>query len=94
MKLEKIRDEVRGIDEEILGLLSKRMELASLILSEKKRLGLEINDDRQNDIVIKRAMEKANELNLDTGAIKELFKIIIKMSIERQHEMAGEGNLP
>jgi chorismate mutase len=39
-------------------------------------------------------MEKALELNLDPAAIKELFKIIIDMSISRQHELSGEGKLP
>ncbi|MCD1294671.1 chorismate mutase [Methanocella sp. CWC-04] len=94
MTLEKRRDDVRKIDEEIIDLLAKRMDLARLILEEKKKQGLEINDDKQNEVVIKRAMEKANELNIDTGAIKEIFKMIIRMSIERQHEMSGEGNLP
>jgi chorismate mutase len=39
-------------------------------------------------------MEKALELGLDTGAVKELFKIMINMSISRQHELSGEGKLP
>jgi len=39
-------------------------------------------------------MEKAVELGLDTGAVKELFNVIIDMSISRQHELSGEGKLP
>ena len=94
MSMEEIRNEVRQVDLEMLRLLAKRMDLVSLILEEKKKHGLAINDDRQNELVLKRAMEKAVELNLDTGAVKEIFQTIIDMSISRQHELSGEGKLP
>jgi chorismate mutase len=94
MSIEEVRNEVKKVDLEILRLLAKRMDLVSLILEEKKKQGLAINDDRQNELVLKRAMEKALELNLDTAAVKELFQIVIDMSISRQHELSGEGKLP
>ena len=94
MSLEEVRDEVRMVDLEILRLLAKRMKLAGRIVDIKKREGMAINDDRQNEQVVNRAMEKAVELGLDTGAVKELYKIIIGMSISRQHELSGEGKLP
>ena len=94
MSLDERRDEVRKVDLEILHLLAKRMQLAGQIVEIKKKQGLAINDDKQNELVIKRAMEKALELGLDTGAVKELFTIMIRMSINRQHELSGEGRLP
>ncbi len=94
MSLEEAREEVRKVDLEILRLLAKRMQLAGRIVEIKKKEGMAINDDRQNELVLKRAMEKALELGLDTGAVKELFKVIIDMSISRQHELSGEGKLP
>jgi chorismate mutase len=94
MTVEKVREEISSVDEDILLLLARRMELASLILEEKRKRGMPINDERQNDLVLKRAMERAIELNVDPGAVKEVFSILIRMSIDRQHEMAGEGNLP
>ncbi|AFC99102.1 Chorismate mutase [Methanocella conradii HZ254] len=94
MSIEEIRDEVRKVDLEILRLLARRMDLVGLILEEKKRQGLAINDDRQNELVLKRAMEKALELNLDVAAVKDIFQAIIDMSISRQHELSGEGKLP
>ncbi len=94
MSIEAVRDEVKNVDLEILRLLAKRMELSGLILNEKKKHGMAINDDRQNDLVLKRAMEKALELNLDPAAVREMFKIIVGMSISRQHELSGEGKLP
>jgi chorismate mutase len=26
--------------------------------------------------------------------VKQIFKLLIQMNIERQHELSGEGNLP
>ncbi len=94
MSLEDVREEVRKVDLEILRLLAKRMQLAGQIVEIKKKQGIAINDDRQNELVMKRAMEKALELGLDTAAVKELFRLMIDMSISRQHELSGEGRLP
>ncbi len=94
MSLEEGRDDVKKVDLEIMRLLAKRMQLAGQIVEIKKKQGMAINDDRQNELVVKRAMEKALELGLDTGAVKEMFRMIINMSISRQHELSGEGRLP
>lgn len=94
MSLEHIRMDIARVDDDILRLLARRMELAELVLEEKKKLSLPINDDRQNALVLKRAMERAMELNVDTAAVRQIFQTLIQMSIDRQHEMAGEGNLP
>jgi chorismate mutase len=94
MSLESVRGEISQIDEEMLRLMARRMELASQVLEEKRKRDMPINDDRQNDLVLKRAMERATELNVDPSGVKEIFSILIRMSIDRQHEMAGEGNLP
>ena len=94
MTLETVRNEIAQIDEDMLRLMARRMELASRVLEEKRKRGLPISDDRQNGLVLQRAMERATELNVDPAGVKEIFSILIRMSIERQHEMAGEGNLP
>jgi chorismate mutase len=94
MTLETVRNEIAQIDEELLRLMARRMELASRVLEEKRKRSMPISDDRQNELVLKRAMERATELNVDPAGVKEIFSILIRMSIDRQHEMAGEGNLP
>ncbi len=94
MTLEKVRGEISRVDDELLRLMARRMELASRVLEEKRKMGLPISDDRQNALVLKRAMERATELNIDPAGVKEIFTILIRMSIDRQHEMAGEGKLP
>lgn len=90
MSLEDLRENIRDIDEQVMWLLAERMEVVTDILEEKKRLGLAINDDRQNELVLKRAMERATEMGLDPGSVRTIFETIIKMSIQWQHELSDD----
>ncbi|MBW6471046.1 MAG: chorismate mutase [Methanosarcinaceae archaeon] len=94
IKLEDIRAELHKIDIEIISLIEKRVKLAEKVLEAKKHIDKSINDEDQNQVVLSRAVNEATERNLDTGAIKEIYKILIQMNIDRQHELSGEGNLP
>lgn len=91
MTIEEIRNDIKKVDMDLIKLLAKRMELVGFILDEKKLHGLPINDSLQNDQVLKRSMERAIELGLDTGAVKEIFQMIIQMSIDKQHELSGSS---
>lgn len=93
-KLTNIRKEIEIIDREIIDLIVKRTNLAKDILEAKKQDGKPINDEKQNRTVMERVANIATECGLDAGEVKNIFKILIKMSIERQHELSGEGNLP
>ena len=93
-QLETVRKEIEDIDREILALVSRRVNLAEKVLESKRINGTSINDPAQNEVVINRAVNAAPELNLDVGSIKEIFKILIRMSIERQEELSGKGSLP
>ncbi|WP_440945226.1 chorismate mutase [Methanosarcina sp. T3] len=93
-ELEAVRKEIEEIDREILSLIDKRVNLAERVLESKRINGTSINDRKQNEVVINRALNAATELNLDVGSIKEIFEVLIRMSIERQNELSGKGNLP
>ncbi len=93
-ELEVVRKEIEEIDREILALISRRVNLAEKVLESKRINGASINDRTQNEVVINRGVNAATELNLDVGFVKEIFKILIQMSIERQEELSGRGNLP
>lgn len=93
-ELEAVRKEIEEIDREILALINKRVNLAEKVLESKRINGTSINDHRQNEVVINRALNTATELNLDLGSIKAIFEILIRMSIERQNELSGKGSLP
>ena len=93
-ELEAVRREIEKIDNEILALIDKRVNLAEKVLESKRINGTSINDQKQNEVVISRALNAATELNLDVGSVKTIFEILIRMSIERQNELSGKGNLP
>ncbi|MDK2892391.1 chorismate mutase [Methanohalophilus sp.] len=94
MTIEEVRGEIASIDEQIVELIAKRVALAEDILHYKHKQKMSINDENQNSVVIERAIAAATEHNLDTASVKEIFEILIRMNIEKQHELSGEGNLP
>lgn len=94
MSLQRVRDEIAQVDQEIVELIAKRTKLAEKVLREKRNENRQINDEEQNQIVLNRAAEYATERNLDAGEIKNIFRILIKMNIEKQKELMGGGNLP
>ncbi|WP_094228949.1 chorismate mutase [Methanolobus psychrotolerans] len=92
--IKEVRDEIEQIDSEIMQLIHKRVCMAAKVLEAKRKEAININDPSQNSVVLDRAADAAVELNLDASAVKEIFNILIKMNIERQQELSGEGNLP
>lgn len=94
MTIEDVRRKIASIDEQVIELIAQRVELAEDVLHYKHQKNMSINDENQNIVVIERSIAAATEHNLDTAAVKEIFEILIRMNIERQHELSGEGNLP
>ncbi len=94
MSLEDLRADVQKVDQEIIRLIDERVRLAEDIFEAKKVLGVKIEDPNQEKLVMKRALDNATELGLDAGSIKEIFATLIRMSLEKQHELLGEDNLP
>ena len=92
--IDEVRSKIEKLDQDIITLIAERTNLAEEVLESKKQEHRSINDDAQNHVVLDRAANIATEKNLDSGAVKEIYKILIRMSIERQHELSGEGNLP
>ncbi|CAG0998892.1 MAG: chorismate mutase [Candidatus Methanoperedens sp.] len=94
MQLKQIRARIEKIDAHILNLIDQRTALAKDVLDAKKAESMPINDAEQNKVVLERVANLATERGLDGEEVKRIFEILIKMNIERQHEMSGEGNLP
>jgi chorismate mutase len=94
MPLREVRAKIEKLDNQILNLIEHRTALAKDVLEAKKAEGKLINDVEQNKIVLDRVANAATERGLDGEEVKRIFEILIKMNIERQHELSGEGNLP
>ena len=83
------RKEIEAIDEQIIRLIDQRNKMAKNIFEAKTQEGLQIGDPEQERLVLGRAMDLATELNLDAGALREIFNILIRMSLQKQHELLG-----
>ncbi|MDY6930659.1 MAG: chorismate mutase [Halobacteriota archaeon] len=89
MPLDEVREKIKAVDEEIIGCIAERMRLAEQVLEIKKEENLEIEDKSQNERVLDRAFEMAREYDLDTSSVREIYKIILRMSIEYQKRLRG-----
>ncbi len=94
MPLKEVRAKIEKLDTRILLLIEERTGLARDVLEAKKAAGVPINDVDQNRVVLERVANAATERGLDGEEVKKIFEILIRMNIERQHELSGEGNLP
>jgi len=91
MGLEEYRNEIEEIDEKIVRLIDRRIGISKKIFAAKRIEGKPIRDPLREGLVLKKAMDLATELNLDAGAIKTIFEILITMSVQKQHELQGRN---
>ncbi|MBE0522117.1 MAG: chorismate mutase [Candidatus Methanoperedenaceae archaeon] len=94
MPLKELRAKIEKLDIELIDLIKIRTELAKDVLDAKKEEGRAINDVNQNRVVLDRVANASIERGLDGEQVRRIFEILIRMNIERQHELSGEGNLP
>ncbi len=94
MPLKEVRARIEKLDNRILELIAERTGLARDVLEAKRAAKVPINDVDQNKVVLERVANVATERGLDGEDVKKIFEILIRMNIDRQHELSGEGNLP
>ncbi len=91
MGLSEHRNHIEEIDEKIIRLIDQRVGISKKIFEAKKSAGMPISDPERERLVLRKAMDLATELNLDAGAIKTIFEILITMSVQKQHELQGRN---
>ncbi|HUI40069.1 MAG TPA: chorismate mutase [Methanothrix sp.] len=87
MRLAEHRKEIEEIDDEIIRLIDRRIDISKLIFEAKREAGLPICDPERERLVQRKAMSMAEELDLDKEAVSEIFGILIRMSLQKQHEL-------
>ncbi|MBI2436805.1 MAG: chorismate mutase [Candidatus Magasanikbacteria bacterium] len=75
--LENLREEINGIDEQILKLLKTRFEIAQEIGKIKKEQGTQIDDTLREEELFEMYEKLARELGLDGEFVKKIFEEII-----------------
>ena len=86
-----IRWKIEELDNEILDLVKKRMKAALYMGGEKVRKGLPVRNDRVEEQVIDRYLERAEGVGISQAAAKEIATILIHESVEAQGRMPRPG---
>ncbi|MGF1616955.1 MAG: bifunctional 3-deoxy-7-phosphoheptulonate synthase/chorismate mutase [Acidimicrobiia bacterium] len=84
--IDSLREDVDGIDDQILALLAERRRVSSAIAGEKQRAKRPFRDeDRENSLLTKR-VEAARDHDLDPGLVVRIWEQIIADSVSLQHD--------
>ena len=85
-ELAQCRDEIERIDNDILGLLARRLALGKRTGDLKRAAGLPILDPTREAAVIRRITEVARNSGLPTEPVREIYWQIVGMSRREQEE--------
>jgi chorismate mutase len=83
-ELTRIREEIEGIDNEIIALLARRLQLGRQTGELKRTAGLPILDPTREAAVIRRVTGVAREAGVPAEPLREIFWQIVGMSRRAQ----------
>lgn len=86
MSLEELREEIREIDHDIVELIARRTYVADTIAGVKADRGLPTTDERQEQRVMDRAGENAEQFEVDANLVKAIFRLLIELNKVQQRE--------
>jgi len=87
MSLEELRDEIREIDHDIVELIARRTYVADTIAEVKAGRGLPTTDEQQEQRVMDRAGENAEQFDVDANLVKAIFRLLIELNkVHQRHE--------
>ncbi|MXR50954.1 chorismate mutase [Halovenus sp. WSH3] len=86
MSLDELRTEIRGIDREIVELIARRTYVADTIAQVKDERGLPTTDEEQEQRVMDRAGENAEQFDVDANLVKAIFRLLIELNKVEQRE--------
>jgi chorismate mutase/prephenate dehydratase len=82
MSIDELRKEINGVDEQLLSLFERRMEIAGKIGRYKKENALPIYDAERERAVLRRMYEKAKPETAEY--VEPLFLSLMEMSRDYQ----------
>jgi chorismate mutase len=85
--LEKLRQEIDKLDEELLQILAKRFAVVKKIGTHKKEVGQVVLDSKRWEKVMESGLTKAKLLELPVELIKDLYELIHSHSLKIENEV-------
>ncbi|PSP58870.1 chorismate mutase [Halobacteriales archaeon QH_7_66_36] len=86
MELDQLREEIRTIDHEIVELIAQRTYVAESIAAVKRDQGVPTTDEGQEQEVMNRAGENAEQFGVDSNLVKAVFRLLIELNKVEQRE--------
>lgn len=86
MSLDELREEIQTIDREIVELIAQRTYVADTIAQVKEEQGLPTTDEKQEQQVMERAGENAEQFDVDANLVKAIFRLLIELNKVEQRE--------
>jgi chorismate mutase len=86
MTLTQLREEIRSIDRELVELIARRTYVADTIADVKAARDLPTTDEQQEQAVMDRAGENAEQFDVDSNLVKAIFRLLIELNKVEQRE--------
>ncbi|SIS01406.1 chorismate mutase [Natronorubrum thiooxidans] len=86
MSLDELREEIQTIDREIVELIAQRTYVADTIAQVKDEQGLPTTDETQEQQVMDRAGDNAEQFDVDANLVKAIFRLLIELNKVEQRE--------
>ena len=86
MDLDELREEIQTIDREIVELIAQRTYVAEGIAAVKREKGLPTTDESQEEAVMERAGDNAEQFDVDANLVKAIFRLLIELNKVEQRE--------
>ena len=86
MSLDELRREIEDIDREIVELIARRTYVADTVAAVKEDRDLPTTDESQEERVMERAGENAEQFDVDANLVKAIFRLLIELNKVEQRE--------
>lgn len=80
--LQRLRQEIDILDQDLLGLIAKRVMIVQQIGAYKKAEGLSILNEERKQAVLESWQQQAEQLGLSQKYVKKLYDVIHEYSVE------------
>ncbi len=84
------RDQIAEFDRQIIELLKQRTDLATCIGQYKAEHGMPVHDKEQEQRVVDRYRQIAEESGVDPERAEELCKVVMQMAIDAENDVVGD----
>lgn len=86
MSLAELREEIESIDREIVELVARRTYVAETVAQVKAEREMPTTDEDQEQRVMDRAGENAEQFDVDANLVKAIFRLLIELNKVEQRE--------